>query len=299
MTQSTLVSPAAARLGRRPKRRRPFGVRVRSLAPAVARHGLLIVGVIFFFGPFLWMLLTSFKSSSEALSFPPTFLPSQWRFDSYAQVFTVAPFGLYYLNSGIVTILATLGQIVTSLAAGYAFSRMHFRGRTVIFVILLAALLVPFEVVFTPLVSLLSQLGWLNSYQGLIIPNVPSILGAFLFRQFFVSFPSEIEDASRIDGAGVWRRLWSIMTPMAAPMIGSFAILSFVYNWNNFFFQFLVVTQSKFYTVQVGLAQLQAENNSSDFSLLMAGSTLAIIPVFVVFLIFQKQIVSAMSGGLR
>jgi multiple sugar transport system permease protein/sn-glycerol 3-phosphate transport system permease protein len=274
-------------------------LRLRRLAPNVARHAILLVAVTIFFGPFVWMLLTSFKSSSEALSFPPTFLPHEWRFDSYLRIFTVAPFGLYYLNSTIVTVLATFGQIVTSLAAGYAFARMRFRGRTVIFVVLLAALMVPFEVVFTPLVTLLSQLGWLNSYQGLIIPNVPSILGAFLFRQFFLSFPTEIEDASRIDGAGIWRRLWSVMAPMARPMIGSFAILSFVYNWNNFFFQFLVTTRSRYYTVQVGLAQLQGENNTTDFGLLMAGSTLAIIPVMIVFLIFQRQLVSAMSGGLR
>jgi multiple sugar transport system permease protein/sn-glycerol 3-phosphate transport system permease protein len=274
-------------------------LRLRRLAPNVARHAILLVAVVIFFGPFVWMLLTSFKSSSEALSFPPTFLPHEWRFDSYLRIFTVAPFGLYYLNSTIVTVLATFGQIVTSLAAGYAFARMRFRGRTVIFVVLLAALMVPFEVVFTPLVTLLSQLGWLNSYQGLIIPNVPSILGAFLFRQFFLSFPTEIEDASRIDGAGIWRRLWSVMAPMARPMIGSFAILSFVYNWNNFFFQFLVTTKSRYYTVQVGLAQLQGENNTTDFGLLMAGSTLAIIPVMIVFLIFQRQLVSAMSGGLR
>lgn len=274
-------------------------LRLRRLAPNVARHAILLVSVVIFFGPFVWMLLTSFKSSSEALSFPPTFLPHEWRFDSYLRIFTVAPFGLYYLNSTIVTVLATFGQIVTSLAAGYAFARMRFRGRTVIFVVLLAALMVPFEVVFTPLVTLLSQLGWLNSYQGLIIPNVPSILGAFLFRQFFLSFPTEIEDASRIDGAGIWRRLWSVMAPMARPMIGSFAILSFVYNWNNFFFQFLVTTKSRYYTVQVGLAQLQGENNTTDFGLLMAGSTLAIIPVVIVFLIFQRQLVSAMSGGLR
>lgn len=282
-----------------PGRRRPFTRRLYKLGPAFARHGILIFAVILFFGPFVWMLLTSFKSSTEALSFPPTFLPKVWHFDNYIQIFSVAPFGLYYLNSGIVTILATLGQVVTSLAAGYAFSRLHFRGRTVVFVILLAALLVPFQVVFTPLISLLAQLGWLNSYQGLIIPNVPSILGVFLFRQFFSSFPSEIEDASRVDGAGVWRRFWSIMTPMAAPMIGSFAILSFVYNWNNFFFQFLAVTKTQFFTVPIGLAQLQSTTSAAGFNLLMAGSTLALLPVLVVFLIFQKQIVSAMAGGLR
>jgi multiple sugar transport system permease protein/sn-glycerol 3-phosphate transport system permease protein len=269
------------------------------MLPSALRHVILLVGVGVFFGPFVWMLLTSFKSSAEALSFPPTFLPKQWHFENYTEVFTVAPFGLYFLNSTVVSVAATAGQVVTSLAAGYAFSRLKFRGSGVIFVILLAGLLVPFEVVFTPLISLLSQLGWLNSYQGLIVPVVPSILGTFLFRQFFHAFPSEIEDASRVDGAGVWRRMWSIVTPSAAPMIGAFAVLSFVYNWNNFFFQFLVTTKTEFFTVSVGLTQLQSANAVEAFNLLMAGSTLAIVPVFIVYVIFQRQIISAISGGLR
>ncbi|GAA3341668.1 carbohydrate ABC transporter permease [Curtobacterium pusillum] len=282
-----------------PRRRRPLRARWRKTSPAVLRHVILLIAVVVFFGPFLWMVLTSFKSSAEALAFPPSFFPHEWRFDNYSEVFSVAPFGVYYMNSTIVAVLTTLGQIVTSLAAGFAFSRLHFPGKNVVFVILLAALLVPFEVVFTPLVSLLSSLGWLDSYQGLIVPNIPSILGVFLFRQFFTSFPTEIEDASRVDGAGVWRRMWSVVTPMAAPMIGSFAVLSFVYNWNNFFFQFLVATKTEFFTVSVGLTQLQSANAAESFNLLMAGSTLAILPVFIVFLIFQKQIVSAMAGGLR
>ena len=300
MTQTarpTATQPPVTAAGTRP-RRAPGRPRGRH-GLAVVRHLVLLVAVTLFFGPFVWMVLTSLKSSSEALTFPPTFLPRVWHFDNYTELFSAVPFGLYYLNSGVVTGLSTLGQVLTSLAAGFAFARLRFRGRSFIFAVLLAALLVPFEVVFTPLISLLSSLGWLNTYQGLVIPNVPSILGVFLFRQFFVSFPSEIEDASRMDGAGVWRRFWSIMVPMAAPMVGSFAILSFVYNWNNFFFQFLAVNKTEFFTVPIGLAQLQSTNAASSFNLLMAGSTLAILPVFVVFVLFQRQIVTAMSGGLR
>jgi ABC-type glycerol-3-phosphate transport system permease component len=158
---------------------------------------------------------------------------------------------------------------------------------------------VPFEIVFTPLITLLSSLGWLNSYQGLIVPNIPSILGVFLFRQFFSNFPSEIEDAARMDGTGVWQRFRLIMAPMATPMIGSFAILSFVYNWNNFFFQFIAVNRTELFTVQIGLTLLQSQEGASNFNLLMAGSTLAVIPVLLVFLLFQGQIVKAISGGLR
>lgn len=290
MDRTVVVPTGARRSGRKGNRRRAAGF---------TRHLVLIVASLLFFGPFVWMILTSFKSSAESLAFPPTFLPKSWHFENYTDIFSVAPLGLYYLNSTIVAVAATAGQVITSLAAGFAFARLKFRGRNVVFVVLLAALLVPFEVVFTPLITLLSQLGWLDSYVGLIVPNIPSILGAFLFRQFFLGFPQEIEDAARVDGAGVWRRFWSIMIPSARPMIGSFAVLSFVYNWNNFFFQFLVVTKSELFTVPLGLSQLQSTNAATSFNLLMAGSTLAILPVFIVFLIFQRQIVSAMSGGLR
>jgi len=278
-----------------PRRRKPLAARV----PGILRHAVLIVATVLFFGPFVWMVLVSFKSAQEALAVPPTFLPTEWHFDNYSRLFQIAPFGRFYLNTVVVAVLSTLGQVVTSLMAGYAFARLKFRGRNVVFVVLLAALMVPFEVVFTPLISLLSSLGWLNSYQGLIVPNIPSILGVFLFRQFFSNFPSEIEDATRIDGASVWQRFRLIMAPMATPMIGSFAILSFVYNWNNFFFQFIAVNQTDFFTVQIGLTLLQSQEGASNFNLLMAGSTLAVIPVLVVFLLFQNQIVKAISGGLR
>ncbi|MDQ1085004.1 MULTISPECIES: carbohydrate ABC transporter permease [Microbacterium] len=278
-----------------PRRHKPVAAHI----PGILRHAVLIVATVLFFGPFVWMVLVSFKSAQEALAVPPTFLPTEWHVDNYTRLFEIAPFGRFYLNTVVVAVLSTLGQVVTSLMAGYAFARLKFRGSNVIFVVLLAALMVPFEVVFTPLISLLSSLGWLNSYQGLIVPNIPSILGVFLFRQFFSNFPSEIEDATRIDGANVWQRFRLIMAPMATPMIGSFAILSFVYNWNNFFFQFIAVNRTEFFTVQIGLTLLQSQEGASNFNLLMAGSTLAVIPVLIVFLLFQNQIVKAISGGLR
>lgn len=294
-TEASAPAQDSLRSASRRRQKRPFAVR----SPNVLRHTVLIIASIICFGPFIWMVLVSFKSASEALSAPPTFLPSEWHPENYTRVFEIAPFGRFFLNSTIVAVLATAGQVLTSLLAGYAFARLRFRGRNVIFVVLLSALLVPFEVVFVPLVSLLSTLGWLNSFQGLIVPNIPSILGIFLFRQFFSNFPSEIEDAGRIDGANIWQRFALIVAPMARPMIGSFAILSFVYNWNNFFFQFIVASTTEYYTVQVGLTMLQAQEGGSNFNVLMAGSTLAIIPVLIVFLLFQNQIVKAISGGLR
>lgn len=295
-TAAAPVPPAGGSGHARPaRRRRPL----RRYLPSTLRHVILIVASVIFFGPFIWMVLVSFKSAQEALSVPPTFLPTQWHPENYTRLFEIAPFGRFYVNTIVVAVLSTAGQVITSLMAGYAFARLRFRGRNLLFLVLLAALMVPFEIVFTPLITLLSSLGWLNSYQGLIVPNIPSILGVFLFRQFFSNFPSEIEDAARMDGTGVWQRFRLIMAPMATPMIGSFAILSFVYNWNNFFFQFIAVNRTELFTVQIGLTLLQSQEGASNFNLLMAGSTLAVIPVLVVFLLFQGQIVKAISGGLR
>lgn len=293
--RSTSSSPQRETSTTLVRRRKSF----RSRVPGLTRHLVLIIASVLFFGPFIWMMLVSFKSAPEALAVPPTFLPTEWRWDNYARLFEIAPFGRFYLNTVVVAVLSTLGQVVTSLMAGYAFARLKFRGRNIVFAVLLAALMVPFELVFTPLISMLSNFGWINTFQGLIVPNIPSILGVFLFRQFFSNFPSEIEDASRIDGTTVWQRFRLIMAPMAVPMIGSFAILSFVYNWNNFFFQLIAVNRTDMFTVQLGLTLLQDQEGASNFNLLMAGSTLAVIPVLIVFLIFQNQIVKAISGGLR
>ena len=216
-TADAPVPPAGGSRSARPaRRRRPL----RRHLPSTLRHVILIVASVIFFGPFVWMVLVSFKSAQEALSVPPTFLPTEWHPENYTRLFEIAPFGRFYVNTIVVAVLSTAGQVITSLMAGYAFARLRFRGRNLLFLVLLAALMVPFEIVFTPLITLLSSLGWLNSYQGLIVPNIPSILGVFLFRQFFSNFPSEIEDAARMDGTGVWQRFRLIMTPMATPMIG-------------------------------------------------------------------------------
>lgn len=297
---TTITTPAAqARKPGKVGSSRLAGAR-RRLVVAVARHVVLIAASVIFFGPFVWMILTSLKSASGALAYPPTLVPTHWHFANYAKVFQTAPFGRFYFVSIVTAVASTAGQVVTSALAGYAFARLRFRGRNVLFVILLGALLVPFQVVFVPLVHLLAGLHWLNSYQGLIVPNIPSIFGAFLFRQFFLAFPAELEDAARVDGCGVWRRFVSVVLPLSKSVGGAFAILSFIYNWNNFFYQFVIVNTRHYMTVQLGLVLFQSQQTASEFNLLMAASALAVIPVVIVFLIFQKQIVrGVMLGGLK
>jgi multiple sugar transport system permease protein/sn-glycerol 3-phosphate transport system permease protein len=285
-----------------PVMRRPVlgAGRARRWLVPTARHFVLILASVVFFGPFVWMVLTALKSSPEAIAYPPTILPRHWHFSNFAAVFEAAPFGRFYFNSVLTSIVTTVGQVVTSAFAGYAFARLRFPGRNILFLVLLGALLVPFQVVFVPLVHLLAMFHWLNSYQGLIIPNVPSIFGVFLFRQFYLSFPTELEDAAQIDGCGLWRRFVHIIAPLSKSVVGAYAILAFVYNWNNFFYQFVIVDTTQYMTVQLGLTLFQSQQTTSEFNLLMAASTLAVIPVIIVFLIFQKQMVRGiMLGGLR
>jgi ABC-type glycerol-3-phosphate transport system permease component len=297
-TYATTGMPAELSVGRASRvatgRRRS---RRRWLVP-IGRHLALIIASLLFFGPFLWMILNSLKSNAASTAYPPTILPTHWKFDNYVQVFKTLPFGRFYFNSFVTTVLSTFGQVVTSALAGYAFARLRFPGRNVLFVLLLGALLVPFQVVFVPLVHLMADFHWLNTYQGLIVPNVPSILGAFLFRQFFLAFPSELEDAAKIDGCGLWKRFIFVMAPLSRSVVASFAILAFIYNWNNFFFQYVIVNTTNLMTVQLGLTVFQSQQGNSEFNLLMAASTLAVVPLIIVFLIFQKQIVRGVMIGV-
>jgi multiple sugar transport system permease protein len=266
----------------------------------VARHFVLIVLSILFFGPFLWMILASLKSSTEVLQYPPDFFPHHWEWSNFTQVFKALPFGHFYLVSVITSVVATLGQIVTSAFAGYAFARIRFPGRNLLFILLMGALLVSFQVVFVPLIHLLSDFQWINSYEGLIVPNIPSIFGVFLFRQFFSNFPLELEDAAKIDGCGLWRRFVLVIAPLSGSVVGAFGILSFIYNWNNFFYQYIVVNSTQYFTVQLGLTEFQSQQGNTEFNLLMAASVIAVIPVVIVYLIFQKQIVRGVTlQGLK
>lgn len=272
-------------------RPRTAGRRRRRLVVLLLRHFVLVIATIVSFGPFLWMILTSLKSASAATAYPPSLFPTHWLWHNYIAIFNAAPFGRFYLNSVIQGVFSTAGQVITSMFAGYAFARLRFPGRNILFVVLLGALLVPFQVVFVPLVRLLATFHWLNSYQGLIIPNVPSIFGTFLFRQFFSNMPQELDDAAKVDGAGLWKRFVMVIAPLSRSVVGAFAILAFIYNWNNFFYQFVIVNSTNFMTVPLGLTIFQAQQTTSEFNLLMAASTLAVIPLVIVFLIFQKQIV--------
>jgi multiple sugar transport system permease protein len=258
-------------------------------------HLVLIIGSIFMILPFVWMVLISLKPDSELMSL--NWIPHEFSWNNYTRAWQSAPFGTFFRNSIIVTVTATFGQILTSAMAGYAFSKINFVGRKPFFVYMLLALMVPIQSIIIPLYLNLTALHWTNTLTGLIVPMAVSAFGAFQFKQFFDGLPDELQDAAYMDGAGYATMFVRIFLPLCKPVIASFGILSFLFNWNNFFYPLIVVSSTNVQTLPLGLASFTS-NNVTYYNLLMAASTLTIIPVLVVFVFLQKYFVEgiAMSG---
>jgi multiple sugar transport system permease protein len=249
--------------------------------------------------PFAWMLLSSLMSSREVISRPLTWFPSSPRFENYSALSDAIPLGRMYINSGIVTTLTALGVLLTSALAGYGFAKFQFPGRDTLFLLVLASMMIPFFVVMIPVFYLISKFGWINTYAGLIVPNVVTGFGIFLIRQYMLSLPDEVLDAARMDGASEFEIFWRIALPLSTPAIGALGILTFVYHWNNFLWPLIVARSAEMWTVPVGLNSLRVYASSAEvINLQMAGAALAIVPVMIVFLSLQRYFVQgiAMTG---
>ncbi len=274
------------------------------LAPlAPIRTGLLYltltVAALFMIVPFLWMLSTSLKANEYVLVMPPQFIPQPLTFDSYLRLHQLFPITQMFANSLIVAVLMTLGQLLTCSMAAYAFARMSFRGRDVLFLLYLATLMVPSQVTITPLFILMRYLGWVNTYQGLILPGVFSAFGTFLMRQFFISIPRELEEAAFMDGATPLRVFASIILPLARPALATLAVFAFMNSWNAFLWPLFVVRDTQMMTLPVGLASLHGRY-LTEWNLVMAGSVITIVPMLVIYAFAQQYFVKGVVlSGLK
>jgi len=261
-------------------------------------YAVLTGGLVLLVGPFLWMLLGSFRPDRELKQVPPTWLPQDPTLDNYRTLFTELDFPTFFLNSVVVAVAITLGNIVFCSMLGYALAKLHFPGKRLIFALVLGTLMVPGVVTFVPLFVLVSNLGMVNSYPGLILPFLAGPFGVFLMRQFFQSLPDELIHAARVDGAGEWRIFWSIMLPLCKPALATLGILTFLASWNNFLWPLVVAQTEERYTLPVALAIYAIGENNSNYGLLMAGAVAIVVPVLVVFLLLQKHFVRgiAMTG---
>ncbi len=262
--------------------------------------GLLIVFGLLMAAPFLWMLGTSLKAPAEIFQFPPRLIPDVPQWQNYAEVTRVLPFGRYFLNSFIVATSVTALQLVVCSMAAYAFARLRFPGRDLLFLAFLGALMVPSQVTLIPRFLLMRELGWFNTYQALILPFVFSSFGTFLLRQYFLTLPRELEEAARIDGASYFQNYWLIAMPLARPALAALAIFTFINEWNSFLWPLIVTTKPEMNTLIVGLNTLRGQYNTA-WNLLMAGSVIAIVPILLVFALgnryFIKGITTSGFGG--
>ncbi|CAN5593786.1 carbohydrate ABC transporter permease [soil metagenome] len=272
----------------------------------VVRAGSSIPLYLFLYGlafltvaPFLWMVLTSFKGLGEIFSYPPSWFPEEFTTENYKDAFQAAPFGRYYLNSLFVAGAVTIGQLITCSMAAYAFARMEFWGRDVLFYLFLGTMMVPAHVTMIPSFMILHWLGLIDTYGALILPGLASAFGTFLLRQFFLSLPRELEEAAFIDGCGRFRVLWQIILPLSRPALATLAIFTFMAVFNDFLWALIVVNSQELYTVQLGLAIFR-DRYATEWGSLMAGSVVATLPILIVFFFAQKHFIQGIAlSGLK
>ncbi|MEJ1091411.1 carbohydrate ABC transporter permease [Microbacterium istanbulense] len=259
-----------------------------------AVHVVLILGAVIMVFPFIWQTLTAFKTFQDSVQVPPVVIPDPWVFTNFAEVFDSMPFAQMFANSVLLTIGRTVGQVALCTMAGYAFARIPFPGRNVVFVLFLSVLMVPSQLYLLPQYEIIQSLGWLNTLQALIVPGIFSAFGTFLMRQFFMSMPAELEEAARIDGANPWQTFWRIMVPLAKPGIIALVVFTVLWSWNDLLWPLVVTTDPEKMPLSVGLAQLVGLHGT-DYPVLMAGALLATLPMLVTFMILQKQFIQGIA----
>jgi multiple sugar transport system permease protein len=248
----------------------------------------LSIGLVFLVGPFLWMVASSVKTSAELHHVPPTWIPQTFTLDNYTTIFTKLNFPQYFVNSVIVATVVVASNLLFCSMIGYALAKLRFRGKSAVFLIVLATIMVPQTVYLVPLFVLMSNLGFVNSYPGLILPFAAQAFGVFLMRQFIQGIPDELLEAARMDGAGEFTIFWRVVLPLLGAPLATLGILIFLGSWNNFLWPLIIATSDQMYTLPVAVATFSIGQNAVDYGLLMAGSVVLIAPVLLVFLLLQR-----------
>jgi multiple sugar transport system permease protein len=279
----------------------------RSSAPSTPSRVLLylVLGgiAIVMVAPFLWMIVTSLTPAAELYRYPPS-LPSHARVENYFEVFGRFPFGRFTVNSLTIAILATIGTLLSASLAAYAFARMEFRGRRALYWIVIATMMVPFQVTMVPIFYVIKTLGWINSHAALVVPAYfgfgMGAFGVFLLRQFFATVPKELEEAAILDGASRFRIYWQIMLPLALPALATLAVLTFMASWNDLLGPVLYLSSREKMTLTVGIAALQGGELAARIDLIMAGAVVSIIPIVILYVLAQRYFISGIgSGGVK
>ncbi|HEX6931152.1 MAG TPA: carbohydrate ABC transporter permease [Streptosporangiaceae bacterium] len=294
LTKAAPAQPAVAGIAR-PRRRR-------WILPFSPWHLVLIPATVILIFPFVWIIVTSVETSSEALRFPPDLTPHVLRFSNYRDALDAAPFGRFFWNSAVVAVTTVVSNLVLCSAAGYAFARFRFLGRGVLFALIMTTLMVPFQVTMIPQflitrwigVNLLAGAG-IGHIGSLIVPNAATAFGVFFLRQFFRTLPIEYEEAARVDGASRLTVLLRIVLPLSAPALATLAALTFLDSWNSFLWPLITINTTSAMTLPLGLATFQGAH-STEWTLLMAGNMMSLAPMMLVFLLAQRYFVRSVAA---
>ena len=276
------------------------GLRSRDRVARLVLHALLAAGLVVMVGPFVWMLLSSFKTEGEIRQVPMTWLPEDFTLANYRDLFARLDFPAYFTNSAVVAVLTTLGNLLFCSAAGYALAKLPFPGRRLLFGVVLGTIMVPSIVTIVPLFVLSSNLGLVNTLAGLILPFLAQAFGVFLMRQFIQSIPNDLLEAARIDGASEFRIYRQVVLPLCRPALATLGILTFLASWNNFLWPLVAASTEDKYTLPVALALYATGQNRTDYDLLLAGSVVVVLPVLFVFILLQRHFVRGIATtGLK
>ncbi len=275
----------------RSRRKRRFGFAMRGMLV----HGILGFGAVFMLLPMLWMLATSFKPPAEIAVWPPRLLPHAPTLANYTGVFAAAPFARFLLNSIAISLVSTVSVMITSVVAGAVFAKYRFPGRTLLFTIILATAIVPFESYLIPLYIQLVRMHWINTYQGIVLPTLVMSFGIFLLRQHVASaIPGELLEAARVDGASEWWIFRRVIVPLCGAALSAVGIFAFIQAWAAFIWPLLVANNQLLFNTEVGLTAFQFRF-SSDTGKLMAGSVISTAPMLLVFLLLRRRIIDNMA----
>ncbi len=267
----------------------------RSLRRELPLHVLLLAGAFVVLLPYLWMVTTSLKPLQQTFS-PPYLFPSSFEWENYSSAWDAAPFARYYINSLVMGVAIAVGQVITAAMAAYAFDRLDFPFKNVLFFACLATLMIPLHLILIPSYLLINNLGWLDTYQALIVPRLASAFGIFLMRQYFRSVPRELDEAAMIDGCGRIGILFRILLPVSRPAVLTLALFAFLFAWNDFLWPLIVVSNPDLLPIQVGLATFTGKYGT-QWTYLMAGTVTATLPVLLLFVVAQRWIIEGMTMG--
>jgi multiple sugar transport system permease protein len=265
----------------------------------IVRYILLTAIAALMVGPFLWMISTSMMDRQDIFRIPPLWIPEQIDLRNYRAIMEVLPLGRLLLNSFTISVCATIGQLCSCTLAAYAFARMKFRGKTVLYFVLLATMMIPAQVTMIPVFLIMKSLGWIDTLYALIVPAFfGGAFGTFLLRQFFSTIPADLEDAARMDGCGKFRILWSIILPLSKPALATLALFTFMTYWNDLLGPVIYLSSVEKATLTIGLANLQSGVMTTRYDLLMAGSVLSVLPILILLIFGQRWFVRgiAMTG---